>query len=175
MASELQAQKEKADFLWARLIRAKYPKCYRPDCDKATEEACHTVPRAKWPTRWDLRNGLGGCSFHNSDEPNCKKLTEKIKAAIIGLSLYGFLHIQANDDWTPNNEDMDHIIQGFEHECKAAGIKTYTPKVGEQRRKKAKEQRKLYMQNYRNLHNGLSPAQVQYRTMKAIKKASKSK
>lgn len=49
------------DSLWSKCIRTRDPICVK--CGKPTTEAHHIFGRANKSTRWDLRNGIGLCSY----------------------------------------------------------------------------------------------------------------
>lgn len=49
------------DDLWSKCIRARDVKCIK--CGKPSTEAHHIFGRRNKSTRWDLRNGIGLCSY----------------------------------------------------------------------------------------------------------------
>lgn len=160
---------EKCDGFYSKLIRLIHPTCYFPLCGKKSEEACHTIGRAKLGTRWDVKNGMGGCTYHNRWEKDHEEEAHELKIQMLGERTYGYLEERAKqgESWKPTLEDLEYIADGLEQELRNLGEKNIRVRnFNKVRREQAKKQRDAALQRFKDEHGGKSPYQVAYQRKK---------
>lgn len=85
----MKSLEEQCDHWWSKCIRLRDMFCRTPFCNERSVDARHIMNRRHRATRWDLKNGLGGCRRHHSEETK-EKLIE-----IIGEKEYNRLNTKA--------------------------------------------------------------------------------
>lgn len=169
--SQLKQLKEECDGYWSQYIRAFHPKCYYEGCTKDSEEACHTFKRGILALRWDPRNGLGGCKFHNNLEEVNEKEREKalkMKMSLYGPDLYDKLAIisKENKNWIPELHELEHIAEDLKMRLYKLGIKPVKRRFNEVVRKRRRSQYKKAMERFKEKNGGKTPYQVAYARQK---------
>jgi len=76
------------DDVWSRIVKLSNPFCWFPGCHRQSTDACHVFNRRHHGTRWDLRNGLGGCREHHNWEETHKTEAKPLIVAKIGEEAY---------------------------------------------------------------------------------------
>ena len=93
--TEEQKAYARCDYNWSQIIKIANPFCWFPDCGEPSTQACHVHSRRHKATRWDIRNGMGGCHKHHRWETDNPKQAKPLVQEFIGAELYEELRKKA--------------------------------------------------------------------------------
>lgn len=112
--TEEQRKRQSCDYYWSQIIKIANPFCWFTGCNKPSTEACHIHSRRHDGTRWDVKNGMGGCRQHHRWETDHPKEAKPLVMAHVGKEEYERLRqisLKSVHYCLPDYVEMEHKLK----------------------------------------------------------------